>query len=208
MNAAGGIDPVAEAPVAALASNAEPMGADGPPVPGPMGASEALRLAGEHRLVVRIVPADGRIERITDRLARPAGRAGWQLSGEAPAALASLLGPEAGDAASPARKAEPPAFAGHGDISALDLPMGPPAPAMDWAPVPSVYVLNTRMDEPTLEGLRVAMRDVGAEVVFEESESTLPMDTGPVTAPGAIVWWGQGAAGWSAWGPVPVVIQR
>jgi len=177
----------------------------GPPVPGPMETEEAVRLAGENRLVVRIVTADGRIDRITSRLAKPSYGAGWQLAGEAPAALASLLRPGIDPPNAP-RTFEQPSFAGETDLAKI-APMGPPAPAMDWTPEPSVYVLQARMDQPTLESLRKAMKEAGAEVVFEESENPLSLEPGPVTAPGAIVWWGSGG-GWSAWGSVPVVIQR
>lgn len=191
----------AHAAMAALA-DADPEAA-GPPVPGPMEADEALRLAAEHRLIVRIVTTDGRVDRITSRLAKPGYTTAWQLAGEAPAALASLLGPE-GTPSTP-RSVEPPSFAGDGDFAKI-APMGPPAPPAALAPEPTVYILQARMDQPTLDALRKSMRDAGADVVFEEVENPLPMDPGPLTSPGAIVWWGNGA--WSPWGSVPIVIQR
>jgi hypothetical protein len=177
----------------------------GPPAPAVINAAQALVLANDHRLVIRVIPSDGRFDRITERLAHPRGA--WQLSGAAPTELASLLDPR-GDQPVP-RGAVPDRreIAGEGPgPEAVVLP-GPPAP-VEFDSLPTVYLLSARMDEATLRALEASLHDTGAEVVFEEATRALPIEGGPVTTPGAVIWWGNGPSGWASWGSVPVVIQR
>src|SRR5262249_5859890 len=85
--------PLAEAPVVFDASRIDSM--YGPPIPGEIDAARAVALATEHRLVIRVTPPDGRIDRVTDRLAT-VKRSGWQYTGEASTALAALVDPIVG----------------------------------------------------------------------------------------------------------------
>jgi hypothetical protein len=88
----------------------------------------------------------------------------------------------------------------------VDLPAPAPTPGFEGAP--SVYVLNARLDEATLRSLEDSLRETGAQVVFEDAATELPVDRSPVTTPAAVIWWGHGPSGWASWGQVPVVIQR
>ncbi|MEX2218044.1 MAG: hypothetical protein WD749_04725 [Phycisphaerales bacterium] len=198
----------AEAPSAAVAA-AETAEMYGPPVPGPMSAAEALRLASEGRLIVRVVTPDTRVERVRMRLSSPPGRAGWMLHGEAPAALAAVVSPPELKMERPLRSPGAPVLTGiHAPEGAADLVGPPPPPPPEFAPAKRVFVVATRMDEGTLEGLRGAMQDAGGEVVFEEAPAPLPMAPGPVMTPASVLWWGQGPSAWNGWGAVPLVIEK
>jgi hypothetical protein len=204
--------PAAAEPATEVASAAPaPAPADpevGPPSPGSMDLSQALALAADHRLVIRVIPADGRFDRVTERLVRAKGS--WQYVGAAPQELASILDSHSGEPLPAGAYPEPTRLTSTQTVhDPVELP-GPPAPGEAPAVMPSssVYVMNARMDEATLRTIEGAMRDIGAEVVFEEAPQALPLDDGPVTAPGAVVWWGNNSSNWASWDSVPVVIQR
>jgi hypothetical protein len=196
-----------EADTGAVAmADTEPSDPAGPPAPEAIGAAQAVALAAEHRLVIRVIPSDGRFDRITEKLAvRPKGA--WQLAGAAPIELASLLDAQSGrplpDGSVPDRS-HMASDRGAPDVVSLPGPPGPP----DYAAAPSVYLINARMDEGTFQALEASLRDTGADVLFEESAQALPMDSAPITTPAAVLWWGSGPSGWAVWGSVPVVIQR
>lgn len=178
----------------------------GPPAPGPIEPIDAAVLAAEHRLVIRVVAPDSRVLAIADQLKHPRLSA-WQLAGETPAALAIALDPGVEHRAAPTR--EVPAIAANESTAPPGGTIGAPAPETSVAQLPSVFLLNTRLDEASLKALRSALRDAGAsEVVFDEQESVLPVGESLISAPSAVLWWSAGPAGWSGWGQVPVVIRR
>jgi hypothetical protein len=204
--------PAADEPateVASAAPSSSPVDPEvGPPPPASMDLGQALLLAADHRLVIRVIPADGRFDRVTERLVRAKGS--WQYVGAAPQELASILDSHSGEPLPAGAYPEPTRLTStHTVHDPVELP-GPPAPADAPAVMPSssVYVMNARMDEATLRTIEGTMRDIGAEVVFEEAPQALPLDEGPVTAPGAVVWWGNNSSNWASWDSVPVVIQR
>jgi hypothetical protein len=177
----------------------------GPPSPAAMELAQALELASDHRLIVRVIAPDGRFDRVTERLLH--ARGAWQLAGAAPVELASILDAPSGLMPQDDTRPERPKIAGmEGAAEPIELP-GPPEPP-EFTPAPSVYLLNLRMDEVTLATLASAIRDAGGEVVFEDATQALPIDSAPVVAPGAVLWWGNGPSGWAVWVSVPVVIQR
>src|SRR6185295_11873413 len=128
----------------------------GPAEPGEIDASAAVALAAEHRLIIRVTMPDNRIDRVTDRLAS-SRRPGWQYAGEAPTALASAADPESGRVPSnPIERPRTNEYASERtNTNTINLnEYGPPAPQVDLPkPVATVYMVNTRMDEASLDGV-------------------------------------------------------
>lgn len=182
----------------------------GPPEAGPIDAAQAVALAAEHRLIIRVTPPNTRIDQVTDRLAN-AKKPGWQYGGEATTTLASAVDPESGrEIQRPLERPSVPAYAsGHdGQGAELNPPIAPRAQPELPKPVGTVYLVNTRLDEASLEGVCNTLREMGADVVFGEAAEPLPIDAAPLAAPAAVVWWGNGPGGWARWGSVPVAIQH
>jgi hypothetical protein len=213
--------PVETPPVAVAAGNA----ADGPmvgPVKAPIDAALAAELARDRKLVIRVISsaAAKTPNVVADRLKKETGSPAWKLSSEISSELAAALKPE-GDipgAAKTPDAPDPPKFAGDSEAIARGLDpdfMGPPAPPSTTAPlevatvIPSVYLVQARLDAATLAQLKSTLQKAGRadDVVFEEQRDPLPLDANsPILHPNAVLWWDTGPSGWTNWGEVPVVI--
>lgn len=180
----------------------------------PMPIEEALRLAQDQRLVIRVrtVESPARPERIGTRL-RTARAQGWRLAGEAPPTLAAAL-------ASPQFEAPVPALIRPGEFIAgpqlrgimEGVLHGPPAPGVVSVPASTqsaVYLVQSRLDGASLEALRTSLRGWAAVADFEEVDGLeqLGLDASPSLAPSAVLWWGQPSTAWTRWTSVPVVVE-
>ena len=201
-----------------LAGAIEPP-AMGPFIPEGVDAVRAAELASEGRLVIRVKSEETSLVRNPERVAlrlRKApltDRLGWNVEGEAPAALASAVAtPFPQDA--PLRLREPAPIVIAGDLPEryrdVELPKlyGPPEPELAEviAQGPTVYSVQLRLEPVNLSKLKDTLRDIGGEVVFEEADAPLPETGEPALSPQAILWWGQRPEGWAKWGRVPVVV--
>jgi hypothetical protein len=181
------------------------------PAPLPMDSGEALRLAREQRLVIRVRLGEGalRPDRVADRLRR-AGSPGWRYAGEAPLTVAMQLAPPETFA--------PPAVVRPGETwfgTPAGVPSGalygPPAPgiALDLQRSgPAVYTVQSRLDPASLDSLRTALRGVAADVIFEEADpEIIARHEATILAPSAVLWWGQSPSAWVRWTTVPIVVE-
>jgi anti-sigma factor RsiW len=179
-----------------------------------LSTADALRLAEGNRLVIRVRLGEGlaRMEPVVDRLRR--NSPGWRYTGEAPMALASMLIPPA-----PAPGGEPALVRPGEAFAASDL-RGAPSAAWYGPPPPraffdlprsrtTVYLVQSRLDAPSLESLRTALAGVAGEVWFEELDDAATLQTEPLPslAPSAVLWWGQPPASWTWWSSLPVVVE-
>ncbi|MBL8990201.1 MAG: hypothetical protein JNJ48_01330 [Phycisphaerae bacterium] len=204
-----------------------PMIADGAPAaPAPMALDEALRLARQGRLAVRIAArqpeqALARLESMRHR--RPTtGAAVERLpadqAGQAIATLqrqydAMVLALQTQRSTRPGEAGEPPTVAA-GDRSAPGAARPPAAPAAG-APVivpdrplyvEDVYAARVQLDEPGLRALlrAVALSSDAAEFIALD----LPVEAPPALDPESVLWWRAPAAAWLPRAVVPVVVER
>jgi hypothetical protein len=190
------------------------------PIDGPIDAVRAAELAAEGRLVVRVLADEEQLIRNPDKIALrlrkapPVDRSGWNVEGEAPAALASAVA-QPFPAEAPARLREPqlPIMVGIVDSERYpEIPpavlYGPPKPqlAAALAQGPKVFSVQARIEPVNLSKLRDTLAGAGGEVVFEEAASPLPEVGEPALSPQAILWWGQKPDAWARWARVPVVV--
>lgn len=185
----------------------------------------AAELAREGKLVIRVVsPQAARSPvAVAEHLKKDVSGPGWKLAGDVPSAVAVAVAPEPVDwkqlaASQPAREDNETVAAADMDgvNKALDPSLiGPPAPSSLDVPqlaieqVPSVYMLQARLDAATMDAVKKSLQKAGRadEVVFEERYESLPLDpSAPILNPSAMVWWNNTPAGWAKWGEVPVVI--
>lgn len=191
------------------------------PMKVPVDATRAAELAREGKLVIRVVSSQAGRTPVTvaEHLKKDCSGPGWKLASEVSSAVAVAVAPEPVDWKQIAKEQPLPE---HDAVVASDFTaagkgpeglIGPPAPpeAVEFAieQVPSVYMLQARLDATTMAAVRTSLQKAGRadEVVFEERYESLPLDhNAPILNPNAMVWWTNPPAGWTKWGEVPVVI--
>lgn len=178
-------------------------------------SARAVELAKQGRLVIRLRAPDPFVlshpSVIADRVRR-SSPAMWRLGDEAPPQLASLLHAAPPPVPEPiARPSAPSAPVVASDDLSKDM-YGPPAPSLPRTaapfttqPVPTVYLVQTRLDAAAIDGLRGALAPYG-EATLEESAQPLPLEDS--LNPAAVVWWSQPPSGWTWWASVPIVIDQ
>ena len=188
--------------------------------PAPVTAAQAVDLARERRLVIRVSGprperAAARVEREAARSARP-GSTPWLMRPDVPSALLALIDRPAAPAlpeampdgpstpAIAAREGQPPASRQH-SISPFS---GAPRPTPDAAA--ALYIAEVRLDEAAIES--VARRLGGGEltITFEALDEPLPADLfpeAPPVHPDAVLWWSRDPGTWRVWASVPVVVE-
>jgi hypothetical protein len=186
------------------------------PLLAPLTGEQAASLLKQHRLVVRVRATDMSLllnpERVASRLSRAPVSAGWQVEGEAPRQVASLVASPFPSVAPRAHGPEPVVIVGRdGPGAVAGAPqasyVGPAASLADLLPEgPRVYLLRARAEASALEGLRASLNARGMTAEFEIAPEALPVGDDPALDAAAVLWWTQKPAGWAGWGRVPVVV--
>jgi hypothetical protein len=183
----------------------------------------AAELAREGKLVIRVVsPQAARSPvAVAEHLKKDVSGPGWKLASDVPSAVVTAVAPEPVDwkqlaAAQPTREDNEAVVAADMDAMNRGLDpslIGPPAPTelpqLAIEQVPSIYMLQARLDAATMDAVKKSLQKAGRadEVLFEERYESLPLDqNSPILNPNAMVWWNNTPAGWAKWGEVPVVI--
>jgi hypothetical protein len=186
------------------------------PLLSPMTGEQAASLLRQHRLVLRVKARDMTFlmspERVAQRLSRAPVSAGWQVEGEAPRQVASVVASPFPSVAPRARGPEPVVIVSRDEPGAVaDAPMasyvGPPASLADLLPEgPKVFLVRARAEGSALEALRASLNARGMTAEFEIVMDPLPVDEDPALDAAAVLWWTQKPSGWAGWGRVPVVV--
>ncbi len=190
--------------------------------PAAIDAAAAVRLAREHRLVIRVRALDtgramARLSQISDRLARPgSGVTAWRLETEVPQSVHTALTSER---ESPSRVPYAPAESrpvlatsdrGFAESvpSILVRPALPPMPPVVREPMDGLFLVQSRLDSQALGAILATLTEgTNQQARFEALADPLP-DTVPVVNPAAVLWWTQPPANWAPWASVPVVVER
>jgi hypothetical protein len=204
--------PAADAP-AVVAADTEPAPGDGASdTPARLSPAEALALARESRLAIRIRAADAdAVARAVQRIAeRPTGQVRWRAvePGEAaPILVAMIHEPAHAPAPGPVAPAPAPTIAGDGNSPP---PPPPPPPAAELVRArPDLRVLYTvelSETEAELGALAEALTGRGRTAEFVALDQALPRV--PSLEPGAVLWWTRPPAQWVRRTTVPIVLER
>jgi hypothetical protein len=184
---------------------------------------EAVELAREGRLAIRVTAKDLRgLAKLESDGGGPKGNQNWQLSREVPPAVLAAALPATSEAsrafvraAYGAVAADAPATAMFSTASLVAPLIGPGAAVTSIAPVPVVtgpalsasYLLDVPQTERAFDGIRAILRDrLKADVVFAELPESVPT-TARADAQTAL-WWTKPSSQWSPRVTVPVLIER
>lgn len=174
--------------------------------------ARAVELAQEGRLVIRLRATDPTIatqpSRVADRIKR-ADSSMWRLGGEPPSEVLARLSPPPAPEPELSREPSRPMVLSSREGLASDLAPGfdgPPRPPEWLPPAKTVYMIETRLDEQSLDSLLSAIQGTYGDAIFEEASEPLPEDAMTPLNPAAVVWWNQPASGWVRWANVPLVI--
>lgn len=180
------------------------------PAPEALTTEEALALAAERRLCIRltcetVARFDVRVTSLA-RAGRPAD--GWMVTTKAPPHLAQSVVLAASSGASPDREFTSPlasAFASRQiPLSVIEPPQVLPQPIQPPASV--VFLADARLDERSLVSL-LSELEAGRGVSVRLLVLPDPWDDLHIPAsPDSILWWTTDPANWTTWTSIPIVV--